>query len=112
MPINLQYVVFALLGLVAVFMISKMIKNGGFTGAMFGAPVREMVSEVELQPRGMMKTRLKIYALDPRDPADGPHVGVEVIHSTVGSWNMTPISLTMAEAQSLAEQLMHAAKEH
>ena len=59
----------------------------------------------------MVKTKLKVHVLDPRDASGGPHVGVEVIHSTFGSWEMKSVSLTRAEAQKLAEQLTLAAKE-
>jgi hypothetical protein len=108
---NFNNVFFVVFGLVAASLVYKAIKNKGLRGAMFGAPLRRLVSEMELAPRGMVKTKLKVHVLDPRDASEGPHVGVELIHSTFGSWEMKPISLTRAEAQKLAEQLTLAAKE-
>lgn len=108
---NVSNVFFVVFGLVAASVVYKAIKNKGLRGAMFGAPLRRLVSDMELEPRGMMKTKLKVHVLDPPDVSGGPHVGVEVIHSTLGSWEMKPISLTRAEAQRLAEQLMLAVKE-
>jgi hypothetical protein len=59
----------------------------------------------------MVKTKLKVHVLEPRDRGAGPHVGIEVIHSTFGSWSMSPISLTRTESQRLAEELSRAAKD-
>jgi hypothetical protein len=58
-----------------------------------------------------LKTKLKVHVLAPRDPGEGPHVGVEVVESTIGSWTMKPIALTREEAQKLAEQLILASRE-
>jgi hypothetical protein len=105
------YLFFAVFGLVAVAMLWRVIKNRGWRGAMFGAPVRRLVSELDLGRKGMIRTRLRLHVLDPSDPAEGPHVGVEVVLSTIGSWEMKPISLTRIEAQRLAEELALAARE-
>jgi hypothetical protein len=106
-----QHIFFVLFGLVAATVLFKVIKGRGFRGAMFGAPLRKLVSEIELETRGMVKTKLKVHILDPRDASAGPHVGVEVVHSTFGSWQMSPIALTRSEAQRLAEQLTAASRE-
>jgi hypothetical protein len=107
-----EYIVFGMFGLMAVAMLFKVIQNGGFKGAAFGAPLREQVSEMRLGQRGMTRTMLKVHVLEPRDPADGPHIGVEVLHSTLGSaWKMSPIPLTRTEAQRFAEELSRAAGE-
>ena len=105
---HIFYVIFAL---VAARMLYKVIKHRGLRGAMFGAPLRKLVAEMELETRGMVKTKLKVHVLDPRDPSGGPHVGVEVIHSTIGSWEMKPISLTRDEAQKLADHLASASRD-
>jgi len=109
MPV--EYVFFVVFGLFAASLLFKVIKHGGLRGAMFGAPVGRMISEMQLEKRGMVKTKLKIHLLDPREPAFGPHVGVEVIQSTFGSWEMKPITLSREEAQQLADHLMVAARE-
>ena len=64
---NFNYVFFVIFGLVAARFVYKAIKNGGLRGAMFGAPLRRLVSEMELETRGMVKTKLKVHVLDPRD---------------------------------------------
>jgi hypothetical protein len=100
---------FVFFGLAAASIIFKVIKNGGLKGAMFGAPVVEQTAELGLSRRGMTSAKLKVHVLDPHDAGAGPHVGVEVITSTIGSWEMKPISLTRAEARQLAEELLRAA---
>jgi hypothetical protein len=98
-----------LTGAVAAFLLFKIIKHRGWKGALFGAPVRQQLAEIELARGGMVKTKLKVNVLDPHDPAEGPHVGVEIIRSTIGSWEMKPVSLTRAEARRFAEELLRAA---
>jgi hypothetical protein len=106
--VTIFYVFF---GLVAAWMLFKIIKHRGFKGAMFGAVVRELSSEMELESRGIIKTTLKVHVLEPHEADRGPHVGVEIVHASFGSWEMHPISLTRTEAQRLSEQLAQAAKE-
>jgi hypothetical protein len=106
-----EYLFFAAVGLITAGMLFKVIRNRGFRGAMFGAPLRRLVWELELETRGMVKTRLKIHVLEPRNASAGPHVGIEVVHSTFGSWQMSPIALTRVEAQKLADQLSAASRE-
>ena len=107
---NPQTLFFIIFALVAVSMIFKIIKYRGLKGAMFGAPVGTQTGELELPRRGMTKTKLKVHVLNPADAGDGPHVGVEVIHSTIGSWEMKPVSLTRIEARRFAEELLRAAE--
>jgi hypothetical protein len=101
-----EYVFFAIFALVAANMLRKVVQNGGFRGALFGAPIRTTVSEIELHGRGMVKSRLKVHTL--AGDSGAPQVGVEIAHSSVVSWQMTPISLSTEEARRLAEALNQA----
>ena len=94
---------------VVVPMIYKIIKYRGLKGAAFGVPLGEKIGELELNSRGLTKTKLRVHVLDPSHPGDGPHVGMEVIQSTLASWEMRPVSLTRAEARLLAQELSQAA---
>ena len=104
-----EYLFFVALGLVAASTLYRVIRNRGFRGALFGAPVRATVGEIELRPRGLVKSRLKIHTLG--GGRDSPQVGLEITHSTVGSWQMTPVSLTADEARRLAEALERAVRD-
>ena len=106
---NLQTVIFIVVGVVGANIIFKIVKNRGWKGWLFGAPVGQQIGELELPRRGMIKTKLKVHILDPRDAGEGPHVGVEVIQSTIGSWEMKPLSLTRTEARRFAAELVQAA---
>jgi hypothetical protein len=97
------------LGLAALQMVYKLVRNRGWRGAMFGAPVKRQVGMLELDRRGMVKTKLEVHVLEPREPTEGPHVGVSVIRSSVGSWQAQPVSLTRSEARRLADDLRQAA---
>ena len=96
-------------GIIVVPMIYKGIKYGGLKGAVFGVRLREKIGELELTQRGLTRTKLRVHVLEPTGPGDGPHVGIEVIQSTLASREMRPVSLTRSEARRLAEQLSQAA---
>jgi hypothetical protein len=100
---------FFFFALVAGSMLYRVIKNGGVKGALYGAPVRETVCEIQLQSRLMMKTTFKLDILEPADPVQGPHIGLEIIRSGSGSWELRPFSMTRDEARRLAEELTRAA---
>lgn len=103
-----EYVFFAIFGLVAVYMLYQVVRNRGFRGAMFGAPVAGTVGELDLGRRGMVRTRLKVHRLESKD-ATSPEVGVEFVTSTIGSWHMIPVALTRSEAVALSALLSQAA---
>ena len=98
-----EYVFFGIFALVAANLLRKVVKNRGFRGAFFGAPIRTTVSEIELRGRGMVKSRIRVHTLE--GDSGAPKVGVEIVHSTALSWQMTPISLSTDEARRLAEAL-------
>lgn len=102
-----QYIFFAFFAFGAGSLLYKIVRNRGLRGAMFGAPVRESVADIELPRRGMIKTRVKIFQLEAN--ARDVDVGLEIVHSIVGSWQSIPLSLSAAEARHVAEMLIHAA---
>jgi hypothetical protein len=110
---NPTNVVFVIVGLAVLSLIVKLVRNRGFKGAMFGAPVQRLVGEIELRPRPrvMMTTTVKVHALEPSDPSRGPDVGIEVTRSAPLAWTMSPVSLTKSEARELAELLARAAQD-
>jgi hypothetical protein len=105
--VNLNYLFFAFFAFAVGSMLYKIVRNRGFRGALFGAPVQSTVGEMELHSRGMVKSRLKVHELAGR--ANGIEVGLEIIHSTVGSWQTVPVALSASEARRLAEVLQLAA---
>jgi hypothetical protein len=107
---HFEYVFFAVFGLVVIGLLYQIIRNRGFRGAMFGAPVARMVGEVDLGRRGMVWTRLKVHRLESRN-ADSPEIGIEIVAKTFGSFGITGHSLSREQAVALSELLSEAVSE-
>jgi len=103
-----EYVFFSIFGLVLAYMAYQVFKNKGFRGAMFGAPVAGTLGELDLGRRGMVRTKLKVHRLESNN-VNSPEVGLEFVASTIGSWQMIPVSLTKSEAIELSALLAQAA---
>src|SRR5262245_53080630 len=100
---NFNYLFFAVFALAVGSMIYRIVRHRGFRGALFGAPVRSTVAEIELPPRSMVRSRGKVHELAGR--ANGIDVGLEIIHTTVASWQTVPVALSAADARRLANML-------
>jgi hypothetical protein len=105
-----EYLFFAVFALVWVHLLYQVVKNRGFRGAMFGAPVARTIGELDLGRRGIVRTRLKVHCLEQRDDLL-PNIGVEFVHTTFGSFAMSPLSLTRDQANTLSALLSQAAAE-
>jgi hypothetical protein len=108
--VKFEYIFFAVFGLVVLNLLYRVVKNRGFRGAMFGAAVARTVGEVDLGRRGMVRTRLKVHSLEAREDGS-PEVGIEFVATTIGSFSMTPLSLTRDQAHALSTLLSQAATE-
>ena len=106
---KIEYVLLALFPLAAGHLLWRIRRKGGLRGMMFGAPVRATITEIELEPRGPVKSRLRIHTLGGAN--DAPRIGVEVVHSSFASWGMVPISLSTMDARRLAEALDQAVRQ-
>jgi hypothetical protein len=101
---------FVVFGVVVISMVYQVFKHGGFRGALFGARVDRLIGEIQLQRRGIVSTKLKVHKLVAGEEGRSPDIGLEVIHTTFGLWQMSPVSLTKREAQQLADLLSRAAQ--
>jgi hypothetical protein len=72
---------------------------------MFGAAVRRTVGEVEGASQSMMKTALKVHALD---ASPDKAVGLEFVAKSVASYQMMPFAMSAAEARKLIAHLQAA----
>jgi hypothetical protein len=104
-----EYIVFVAFGLVAANLLFKVVRNRGLRGALFGAPVKGTIAELELEQRGLVSTKLRIHQLDTSQGGGGPEIGLEVVYKTFASWEMKPVSLSREEARKLAAALVTAA---
>ena len=103
---KVEYVFWIIFAFSVGTMIVRIVRNGGWRGAMFGAPIRSTVGEIVLQKRGMAKRRIKIHRLAGNH--DGPQVGIEIAFSMPGAFSIFPVSLTAEEARQLATALEQA----
>ena len=104
---KVEYIFFGVLGVIAIHMLYRVVSKGGIRGAMFGAPVISPIGAMDLGRKGGLRTKLTIYRLKARE-ADSPSVGIEFVHSTMGSISMSPVSLTRDQAQELSALLSRA----
>jgi hypothetical protein len=108
--VNLGHVFLALFGLALLYFLFQVIKNRGFRGAVFGAPVARTIGQLNLGRKGMVRTRLKVHRLEPREPSS-PEIGIEVWTKTIGAFSIAPLPLTREQAVTLSSLLSQAAAE-
>ena len=104
-----RWIFAAAIGVALLLTAIRAIRNRGLKGALFGVPLRQKIAEISLTNNGSAKVTLKVNVLEPRNPSDGPHVGIEVVRTTFASWETRPLSLTRSEARQLAQELSLAA---
>ena len=97
-------VFFAIVG----YFVYRMIRHGGFKAAMFGARIDRTVGEVSGEKQGPMGIALKVHILR-RDAAE-KLVGVEFVAKGFASYQMMPVTLSVAQAQQLASLLNDAVR--
>lgn len=88
----------------------RMLRHGGFRGAMFGARIEQTVGEVTGEKQGPMNVALKVHALR-RDDSE-KLIGIELVAKSFASYQMMPITLSVSQAQQLASLLQNAARTH
>jgi hypothetical protein len=85
----------------AYFAYSVFTKRG--KGRMFGGEIVRTLLPTISKRRGMVRTNIKVHLAKPADRPNERDVGIELSHSAVLAWNMTPITLTAQEASQLRE---------
>jgi hypothetical protein len=108
MDLGFEVLFFAIFASVIGFFAYRMIRHGGFKAAMFGARIDRTVGEVSGEKQGPVGVALKVHIL--RREAAEKLVGVEFIAKSFASYQMTPITLSVAQAQQLASLLNEAVR--
>ena len=98
-----NFIPFIFVGIIALSFgsfIFKIIKNGGFKAAMFGAPIARTIGEVAAtNPSRMMTVAVKVHLLG--GESDDKAVGLEFVARSFASFQMMPVSLSKVEARKL-----------
>src|SRR5262245_55983824 len=99
---------FAVFAVVVGYFAYRMVRHGGLKGAMFGARIERTVGEVPGERQAGMRVALKVHALS-RDNSENL-VGIELVAKSFASYQMTPVTLSVHEAQQLASLLQNATR--
>ena len=97
-----------LFGATVLYFAYKIVRHGGWRGAVFGANVDRTVGEINVENRGPVSTVLRVHLL--RRTSTERLVGIELAMKSFASYQMMPITLSFAEAQRLASLLQDAAR--
>ncbi len=106
-PGTLFFLVFAA---VVGYLVYRVLQHGGIKAAMFGARIERTVGEVPGERQFGMNVVLKVHALR-RDDSE-KLVGLELVAKSFLSYEMTPITLSVHQAQQLASLLQNATSTH
>jgi hypothetical protein len=105
---QLQKIIFLLfpVGLILLFFFMR--KYGGLKGAMFGAPVKCTVGEIEGAGSRYVKFFIKVHVLD---GSPERAVGLELITKPAMRFAPMPCSLSVAQARNLIALLQQAVQQ-
>ena len=93
---------------IAGYFIYRIIRHGGLKAAMFGARIDRTVGEVSGERQGPTGVALQVHIL--RRNAAEKLVGVEFVAKSFASYQMMPVTLSVAQAQQLASLLTDAVR--
>lgn len=86
----------------------RIVKYGGFKAAMFGGHIESTLGEVKGTGR-MVNVKLRVHALS--GGGDDRAVGIELVATTIASYQMLPITLSIEGAHELIGLLQEAVDE-
>ncbi len=94
------FIFFGVFVLIVVSFITKIVKNGGLKGALFGAPIKRTVGEVAAtSPSRMMSVTVRVHNLGGNLPEKA--IGLEFVAKSFASYQMMPVSMSKVEARKL-----------
>jgi hypothetical protein len=102
----IPYLFFAVFAAVAGSFIVKIVRHGGFRAALFGAPLERTVGEVRGGGTRFMNIAVRVHVLGGGEAEKA--VGLELVAKSFASYQMTPVTLSAAEARKLALLLQSA----
>ena len=99
-------VFFALFIAVAGTFIYRIVKYRGFKAAMFGGRIQRTIGEVEGTGQTLGRVNLRVHTLS--GGGEDRAVGIELVATTIASYQMLPITLSTEGAQDLIGLLQEA----
>ena len=83
----------------------NIVRYKGLKGAIFGAPIRRTVGELEISRRALSSIVVRVHVLGGDASKE---VGLEVVSKSPLSYHMEPFSFSRNDASALARLLEHA----
>jgi hypothetical protein len=97
---KIEYVFLVIIVSISAYLIQQVMKFGGIKAAMFGAPIESTLGEIILHKRGITRIKMKVHRLGGDNSERA--IGLEVIKKNLGNYQVTPITLSVAEAKELS----------
>jgi len=97
------------MGLAGYFLV-RILRYGGLKAALFGAPIEHTIGEVEGHGLKHMRIILRVHKLSTSDRDKA--VALEIAVKGFLSYNITPVTLSVPQAQNLANLLNRTIAEH
>jgi hypothetical protein len=94
----LKLIFFAIVAVLLGTLAYRILKYGGLKAAMFGSHIRRTVGEVR-GARRLGNIKLRVHTLS--DGSEERAVGIELVATTIGSYQMLPITLSAEGVQEL-----------
>ena len=98
----LFFSVAALIVGILVYNVVRAAKHGGIKNTLFGGRIVHTYGEIVLPKRGVITSTVKVHRVE---RATGPAIGIETVHVTPLSYQVTPLTLEPQDAARLAQIL-------
>jgi hypothetical protein len=103
-------VFFAIFGVIVTGFIYRIVKYSGFKSAMFGGHIERTLGEVEGTGQTLGSVKLRVHTLS--GGGEDRAVGRELVATTIGSYQMLPITLSVSGVDELVSLLRAATSDN
>jgi len=106
-----SYITPILFLIIFVLILYRVLFKNGYRGSMRGMKDSVHIGEVGARELWLIKTKFRVHKLVPKQESVEQSVGIELVTTTPLSFQMTPMRLTVEQAQELGELLLESAEE-
>ena len=108
MGFNFESIFIVIFAIAAGYFLVSIVKNKGLKGAILGGKVKTTLGEIELESKGLIKTKIKIHSIEKNGKSN---ISLEIVHRSILSYQMVPVTMTKDEARQLIELMQRAMAE-
>ena len=99
---NVNYLFFAIFGVIAVYLAYQVVSKGGFKGAILGSRISQTIGEIPLKTSGPIKRVVRVHKLE------NGNVAIEITSIALLAYSMTGFALTPTQSDQLIAHLNEA----